>query len=151
MEYLNSIIDLIDDEKENISSNSYLQICNNLKHLSSKCFVKFENNPLLDTDTYIKNIYINEINKCKCNKLSRSDKKQIIQKFCYKYHLNYNVINENISLHTFKEKLKNDLNSLGPCIKKVFIEEFKYFFELEKKEILTNKLSCLYKRLEMFY
>ena len=141
MEELNNLMSLIDSEKENISSNSYLQICNNLQKLQKKCFIEYDQ--IKNIDDNAKYIYIKQLENIT---LSNYEKTYIVKEFCDKYNLKYN----NESVKFFIQKMKKDLISFGPLVYKVFKDEFVDFYNEKKELLLTIKEELLIQRIALF-
>lgn len=141
MEELNNLMSLIDSEKENISSNSYLQICNNLQKLQKKCFIEYDQ--IKNIDDNAKYIYIKQLENIT---LSNYEKTYIVKDFCDKYNLKYN----NESVKFFIQKMKKDLISFGPLVYKVFKDEFVDFYNEKKELLLTIKEELLVQRIALF-
>ena len=141
MEELNNLMSLIDSEKENISSNSYLQICNNLQKLQKKCFIEYDQ--IKNIDDNAKYIYIKQLENIT---LSNYEKTYIVKEFCDKYNLKYN----NESVKFFIQKMKKDLISFGPLVYKVFKDAFVDFYNEKKELLLTIKEELLIQRIALF-
>jgi hypothetical protein len=140
MEALQTLMMLIDNEKENISSNTYLECCNNLQKLRKQCYIK--HNQIKNIDTKAKNMYIKQLENLK---LSSEEKSLIIKQFCNTYCLNYNV-----GIKNFELQLKEDLKDYGPIVYQIFKEEFKTFYNTRRAILLKTKEDILIQRIAMF-
>ena len=145
MDNLQRLMTLIDNEKENISSNSYLQCCNNLQQLQKQCFI--QHNEIKDIDTKVKNMYIKQLENIK---LSIEEKASIIKQFCKTYNLKYNIENTSKSIKDFELQMKKDLNTCGPVVYDVFKQEFRDFYNERRTALLEEKEKMLIQRISMF-
>jgi len=145
MDTLNQLITIIDIEKENMSSNNYLQLCNNLQQLQKQCFI--QHNEIQTIDTKAKKMYIKQLEHLR---LSTYEKAHIIKQFCKYYNLQYNVEYNAESIRNFEHKMKEDLSCCGSIVYEVFKDEFKDFYNAKKMIILTAKEEMLIERISMF-
>lgn len=136
MNVYREILNLIDEESQNITSNNYFKICNKLKE-SYEIIEPIINQKIEEYECII------QLLSHSSKSITLEEKGLIIKEFCEQHKFEYKVKMNEASIKNFKYNFLKRFNFIGSTTKKLIKDEFKDFYETKKQAILNKKQELI--------